>query len=114
MKIPCPQCNGTGTLERNALEILRRRAKLTQAAIAAKLGIKQPAYNHLERARHIPWRHRAKLAEIYGVTREQLDGSAPLDPKPARPKRAPPAGAIAKSRAHREAVKKQNKARSRK
>lgn len=113
MKIPCPRCKGAGEVEISNLEILRERAKLSQVQLAGELGIKQPAYSHMIKTGNIPWRHRSELCRIFGVTREQLLG-APLDPKPARPKRAPPAGAIAKSRAHREAVKKKNKARSRK
>lgn len=114
MKIPCSMCGGTGELNRNAVRVLRERAGLEQRDLAGRLGITQSALSRLETGMVINWRHQSKLCEIFSVTRDQLAGEAPLDPKPARPKRAPPAGAIAKSRAHREALKKKNKAGSRK
>jgi len=114
MEITCPRCGGRGELTVNTARFLRERVKMKQGELAAKLGLSQSALSRLEASRHFPWRHRVRLCEIFGVTRDQLEGTAPLDPKPARPKRAPPAGAIAKSRARRAAVKKKNKARSRK
>ena len=57
------------------LKTLRLEAKLTQKQISKKLGIPQNSYSQYENGkRNIPWGMEEKLAEIYNVSTEYING----------------------------------------
>lgn len=63
------------------LKTLRRGAGLSQAALAAQIGTKQPAYAHYELGEIMPpYPVLVKLADYYGVSADYLLGRSD-DPK---------------------------------
>jgi transcriptional regulator with XRE-family HTH domain len=64
----------------------RRAAKLTQAQVAAELGVQAPRVVEWEKGRHVPQPEtRAKLAVLYGVPTESLEPDAAADGDPRDP-----------------------------
>ena len=54
---------------------MREDADLTQAQVAAHLGIQQTVYSRYERGfQTIPLEHLIKLGDLYGVTLDYLTG----------------------------------------
>jgi transcriptional regulator with XRE-family HTH domain len=68
------------------LRAARERAGLTQAGIAAKLGMEDEVYARYERARMWPSLDRlCRLCDILGCTSDSLLGTDQPPPRPARP-----------------------------
>lgn len=51
----------------------REYLKLTQAEVAARLGVSQPTYAKQERSCSLRWSSQEKIAAAFGITVEQLD-----------------------------------------
>lgn len=64
----------------NNLKILRKKAGKTQKEVAEYLGIVQQAYGHYESGRRqIPVENLTKLADLYGVSIDDLMGRGSMD-----------------------------------
>jgi hypothetical protein len=79
MKAKCPTCKGSGEIQVSPLAVLMERKGLKQWHLQELLGVKQPAISCMVRTGNIARRHRGALCDYFKVTRDQLDGTAPLD-----------------------------------
>lgn len=58
------------------LKICRNKAGMTQEQVANYLGIKRPAYVHIETGRNeLSTQHLLKLSELYGCSTDEILGS---------------------------------------
>ena len=57
----------------NQLRELRKKANITQAELAVRLGVQQSAISHWERGDNLPeTRNLLKMSEIFGCTVDEL------------------------------------------
>jgi len=76
-----PQTEGARQRVGRALALARRRARLDQAAVCKSLGTARPTVSAWETGRRTPDVVTAGLlADLYGLTIDQLVGRAPLPP----------------------------------
>lgn len=73
-----------------ALALARNRARMTQGAAADEIGVRRPTLSDWERGNRSPdVTSLEDLADLYGVTLDELCGHAPLPPAGApRPRRS--------------------------
>jgi transcriptional regulator with XRE-family HTH domain len=108
--IICRHCKGTGQIKFSAVLALRKRAGLSQGAVARAIGTTQSNYSRIESGETSPLYQARKLADLFKVSTGVILGREPIpQPKPARPARAPAPARIAASKRRRAGVARKNR-----